>query len=351
MRVSPAEQPVSGAQPPSKPQASWGLRLLKWGLLAYGVAVLCLCGLCVLPLMPRFGFDQREVQFTVSPDGKYIAFVGGPRSAQVYLLNLETRTVQRVSPEGTEAIMPSFSPDGKQLLYSARPARDKSSAPYTLYLYSLDRQSTRPLLALPQHSVWGIFLPDGKHLLVSKAEFQQDFTWGPLFALTGAGTWRDRGYLVVHVDGTIRHTVSLPHIHYSRSPTARQQWLLSEKAYRIEDILRGVSSPRTRSLPVPAIDYHPSGKYIYIHAPPRSYEYDLWLYDEPTKRKERLTFIKGYIGDAQFHPDGRRAFFLKGDWSQRDPRYTLMEVDFRTKQTREIADPSLFDNPLRWRAP
>ncbi|MCS7301252.1 MAG: hypothetical protein NZ556_06835 [Fimbriimonadales bacterium] len=41
--------------------------------------------------------------------------------------------------------------------------------------------------------------------------------------------------------------------------------------------------------------------------------------------------------------------FLQKDWSSREPRYSLMEVDIRTKRTRLIADPNLFDDPLRWK--
>lgn len=335
---------------------SRAMRFLKWGLIIYFGAMCVLCAVCAgLVFTPnrKRSFNQRDVEFTISPDGQHIAFVAGPRHSHIYVMNLNTRHIKQVSPENMEACYPHFSPDGRLLLYAARKADSKSSTPYALYLYSLEHKTHRYLVGLPNRSLWGMFLPDGKHILCVQSQFKQDYTWGPIFAWMGAGYWKIEACHVAHLDGTLLHPLPTRRVVLGRPVAPSRSWVLGEMnvAYDWRDMVAGSPTIRQHRLPVPALDYSAEGQLVYIDTPPNRYEYDLWLYDMRTKRKEQLTFTRGYIGDAMFHPDGRRVLFLYGDWSGYDPRYSLWEVDIRTKQTRQIADPTLFDDPLRWHPP
>ncbi|MCS7066216.1 MAG: hypothetical protein NZL85_08080, partial [Fimbriimonadales bacterium] len=159
--------------------------------------------------------------FTVSPDGQHIAFVAGPRHPQIYIMNLNTRHIRRVSPKDMEARFPSFSPDGRMLLYAARKAGAKSSTPYALYLYSLEQGTHRPLLRLRDRSLWGMFLPDGQHILCVQSRFHPDNTWGPIPARLGAGYWKEEKYLLARLDGTLLRPLPVRDISMGRPLTPR----------------------------------------------------------------------------------------------------------------------------------
>jgi Tol biopolymer transport system component len=87
-----------------------------------------------------------------SPDGKRIFFEswasnltlggGGPRTMSVYIKNLTSGLVSRVSPPNATAISPSYytaswSPDGSAVVYETTPIQNGDRAPFVPYLKNL----------------------------------------------------------------------------------------------------------------------------------------------------------------------------------------------------------------------
>ena len=61
----------------------------------------------------------KETSYAWSPDGKKLAFVGaldGP-NADIYVYDMVSRTIQKVSRDEGQDFSPSWSPDGKSILY------------------------------------------------------------------------------------------------------------------------------------------------------------------------------------------------------------------------------------------
>jgi Tol biopolymer transport system component len=61
--------------------------------------------------------EHGNVTFAVSPDGQHIAFSAA--DDDLYLLSLEKRRVSRLTKTDVRESSPSFSPDGKALIYAA----------------------------------------------------------------------------------------------------------------------------------------------------------------------------------------------------------------------------------------
>ena len=95
---------------------------------------------------------------SVSPDGNFVAFVASLRDKpQVYLLNLRSKEVRRLSFEGGQATSPRFSPKGNILIYLL--------SERTLVIYDLSTNKKKQI-ALPFAVSDPSFSPTGDYLIV-----------------------------------------------------------------------------------------------------------------------------------------------------------------------------------------
>lgn len=116
---------------------------------------------------------------SISPDGKWLAYVGDKTGKpQVYLLNLENRKSQRISFEGTYNTSPRFSPTKPILLYL--------SGKNKLIFYSLTTQEKKSL-ALPFEITDPAFSPTGDYLIFK-----------------GKGN-KGAGIFLLHIDSNLLH--------------------------------------------------------------------------------------------------------------------------------------------------
>lgn len=109
-----------------------------------------------------------------SPNGQLIAFtslrdppVNNVSWRRLFLMNADGSNVQRVAPDrDLVAFSPSWSPDGTQLAFEARPS---SAGPSGIYLYTLATGAVRQLTSTPygdHHPTWS---PDGTRIVFSRA--------------------------------------------------------------------------------------------------------------------------------------------------------------------------------------
>ncbi len=149
--------------------------------------------------------------FDVSPDGRKIVFAGdgsysgsgsfsgGSSSKNLYLLDLPTQHLTRLTNAPDFENYPAFSPDGKSIVYQRATALD---APRYLFIRSLDgthvRQLTSGTMTNDEHPS---FSHDGKKIVFSRA----DTFYGDK---RGDDTWDCADVYVIHTDGSSLHRLT-----------------------------------------------------------------------------------------------------------------------------------------------
>jgi TolB protein len=154
-----------GASPPARPRA-------------IGIFVMNADGTHVRQLTQRNGtFHTEDRAPTWSPDGKRIAFVSAnttfrPAGAStIYVINANgtnARSVRALPHAWPGAGAPSWSPDGKRLLYSTYCVFGNCGQPAVgaqLYTVALDGKSQRRLTSLSGNSLEPRWSPDGRQIV------------------------------------------------------------------------------------------------------------------------------------------------------------------------------------------
>lgn len=111
--------------------------------------------------------DWAEGRPSLSPDGRYLAFdaadtVGddpsrAPNAADIYVLDLRSRALRRVTDDPAVDRFPSFFPDGRTILF--RSERDGNSE---LYAIGVDGAGLRRLTYDDAYDAYGTVSPDGR---------------------------------------------------------------------------------------------------------------------------------------------------------------------------------------------
>ncbi|MDD5223281.1 MAG: hypothetical protein PHE84_04770 [bacterium] len=112
-------------------------------------------GTAALPLAfePRF-----------SPDGQNLVFSAADASGNLdlYLLDLSTRNLERLTSDPGDDISPTWSPDGKEIFFSS-----SRNGKYNLYAYSPSGKNLRQVTDLETGAFAPAVSPDGKEILFS----------------------------------------------------------------------------------------------------------------------------------------------------------------------------------------
>ncbi len=291
--------------------------------------------------------------FDVSPTGGAIVFSGkGKGERDLYLLDLSSETVRRITDTPAYEIDPVFTPDGTALIYAAA-AAPLIDLPAHLYRRRLADGTTEQLTDQPTWDQLPRISDDGKRIAFTRMKTVFHFQWG----LAGPN-WSD-----AHLEVLDLTSNRLRSLDTSYWPFLDCEWLGQNIAYIRHRIDR-------------------SGSFA-----------DLMFADSQGKRAPQRYEVKGYpSGVANLAPDDMIYFEIGGlhqltlvDSSPRcvskegydlfagqarigRPRYSskrqtlffvtpagasnygeLWSWDLSRKITRRVADGSLFDDPLNWK--
>ena len=114
--------------------------------------------------LPFGNFANIDRALSLSPDGRYVAFIG-TRNHQdsIYLYDRVSRRTLREAVPGFEQLMqPAFSPDGKAIAFSGM-----KRSTTDLYLYHLDSGKIERLTDDARDDEMPAFTPDGKSIVFS----------------------------------------------------------------------------------------------------------------------------------------------------------------------------------------
>ncbi len=307
--------------------------------------------------------EHRGISFDISPDGKKIVFTAkGTGCRDLYLLDLETSQVVRVAETDMLEADPRFCPDGQHIVYSARPKAKNPKSAWHLFMCTIDgkdiKQLTHDLGVADRKPV--PLPPDGNRFVFWRSHRLRRGHMGGVvwddtkkYLLSG-GTVKLFPWYVLSFspDGTrvvaVGEAIADPNWQGTESRSLAIAPFDPKKAE--------VASHSILMIPIGALyqpeSWSPDGqKVAFISDRNKRFEYEIWLLDIQTGKVEQLTHLGTYTECARFHPAGDRILFLAMPKNKEGFLFELYEVDIRTKQTRRVADYTLFDDPLNWKQP
>ena len=157
---------------------------------------------------------HRDVTFAVSPRGDAIVFnAAGQGGRDLYLLDLSNLSVKRIAETPDFEIDPSFSPDGKSVVYAAGRPGDRADH---IFVRSLDRPTLKQLTSDDANDESPEFSPDGSMIVFTRFK---EHHWGGLSTNWGGGTT-----YVMRADGTGLRQISVdgsPAVYPRFSPSGK----------------------------------------------------------------------------------------------------------------------------------
>ena len=130
--------------------------------------------LLFLPFISAPGSTQNPPQAVAyynpawSPDGRSIAFESNREgNSAVYLVEVESRMLRRLTPVNAEAFQPAWSPDGARIVFGMKRG-DVSD----LFLVNRDGSNLISLTEQPGSQFYASFSPDGRWILFG-VQFQE----------------------------------------------------------------------------------------------------------------------------------------------------------------------------------
>lgn len=337
---------------------------------------------------------HRGITFDIHPSGDRVVFTAkGNGTRDLYLLDLKTRRVTRLSDTPAFESDPAFSPDGKWIVYSALPKPDNPKSPAYLYLLNLETKATRQLTSGQGTSDSApVFVLNGSRILFSRAHRVRRYSMGGY-------VWDRASLYIIRPDGTGeralpldwyysashegRHLFSLKSdsterrlVRISLDVLVKQQKvpldgaLLNKKARESSQewerfwtqALKGIPKNAIGEMPVGLTQafnaasefvFSPDGQSIaFIADREREFDYRVWLFETKGRTIRPLTQeeqTRQYNECLRFMPDGRSVLFLRLETNGFSMKNGVWQVGTDGKDLKQIADYTLFDNPLSWK--
>ncbi len=288
----------------------------------------------------------------VSPDGSRLVFSArGNGARDLYLLDLRTNVVGRLTDSSSYENFPSFSPDGKQIVFQ----RGKSlTSPRYLYLMDL---SSRVIRQVTGNTFCGDSCPrfsdDGKLIVFERATSNEP--------TTSEDPWSDGDIYLVRPDGSGLRRITYvsydcylhPCLHNSSSPI-----VYSYDYETTPDDLRGAISKidysvgKTTVIRCPGtINYDPflmrDGKsVVFVSATGLAEGRNLYVVSITGAFRPRCLYTSSFANWANSPTataDGRSIYFIGGDPTE------IWRINSDGTGRRRIADSSIFDDPMNWK--
>lgn len=269
-----------------------------------------------LSIAYRLASEQRvPPYFDVSPDGRTIAFLSGGRGgvADVFLLDMSSGLIRRLTDTPGAEGLPSFTPDGRAVVHPYGGPDGQQG----LWLRAVDGTGLRAITSnAPDAGSCDIapaVSPDGQ--LVG---FARSTRHSPRSMGSGWG-WYGWDLHTVRLDGQDLHR--LTHVGSYEPMTAR--WLPHGQGL-VTDLAEAGTSTSVlarcgadgKLVPLPSVsasepDATPDGRLlVYVSDQARPNRYELWTTSTDGQAHRQLTHLRRWAREPRVHPWGREVLFL-----------------------------------------
>jgi len=324
--------------------------------------LLATCSLALLlgcPSVDNASVEHNNVCIDLSPDGTTIVFSSA--DGDLYLFDIAKSSAMRLTESERVESYPSFSPDGKRIVFAAT---ETKSTPSRIYVLDLsDLSVTGVTESTPQSDILPRFTPDGKQIVFARAYRHRPYslggwTWDKWdvcrIGIDGSGLTRvtNENYyqlyrIVPRIDGTLIFAADSMNLDveprtalYAVAPGQQPSRLVPDEGVSDTDVYAWASDPIVS----------PDGTtFAYCSDRKKSFWYDVCVQDGKGECECLVGAKSRYNRYPDFFPDGQHIVFLAGTEFNAGSRaiYSLWQVSLNG-QTKELAPSGLFTTPTNW---
>ncbi len=328
--------------------------------LATGLLIVILLAYSAYTALSSVKWDGKDADFGLSPDGKTIVFTGaGKGGTDLYLMDLKTSRVRALTHSSEMEGSPQFSPDGKQIVYTSNGKHSRH-----IFVMSVDGVNRQQLTS--DEAAWDTtpgFTPDGTQIVFARATKYSPDAFGGMI-------WSDYDIYIMDKDGSHLRRLTNKQYFQAVSPkmAPRCQTVIYSGVLPSDGSTHG--DPANPGFEVFQVDAaHPNepvalthsglavdpafssrGNKIYflcyVDPSVTGSGYEVWVMDNDGQHSHQLTHANSILGGTAVSPDEKHLLVLS-DKTQRD-KNDLEEIRLSDGHLRQIADSSLFDDPLHW---
>lgn len=285
-----------------------------------------------------------DMTLDASPTEDLLVFnATGAGGRDLYLLRLEDSRVTRIAETPEYEVCPSFSADGKFVVYAAGVPGDRADH---LFKRAVAGGTVEQLTRGDVNDSSPRFSPDGSLIVFAR---DKSYAWGGL-----AANWDVGGVIcLVRSDGSGEKqlTGDESFAYEPRFSADGKSVVYATPAGRASVSIDGASPATTLPGPSVAVPSPDATRLAYARG---QYSPDLKIYISDEKGASERLLTPGLGGS--YHPvfshDGERLYFQREEWPDGpsgESKFAVWEVTIDGATTRCIADSQLFDAPLEWK--
>jgi TolB protein len=285
-----------------------------------------------------------DFSFALSPSGDSIVFNGkGEGGWDLYRLDLAGRHVVKVAATPDYETSPSFSPDGRSVIYAADVPGDRADH---LFIRPLDGGPPRQVTRGDSNDSSPEFSPDGARIVFAR---DNTYNWGGK-----ASNWGGGVICVANADGSGLSELTqeglsawAPHF----SPDGRTILFMGDGGiYTVA--ADGAGPPKRLEHDGRAPTFSPDGESIAFSAGRYSPDQTIFVCRLDGTGLRRVVHVEGGCSRPLFKRDGEGLYFSVEAWPDGPtghPKFSLWEVGLDGRNPKLVADARLIDEPMGWK--
>ena len=312
--------------------------------------ILCIATLCLVgcPQGTPWGHDRthkiRDSTIDIAPSDDAILFnASGKGGRDLYLLRLDNLAVVQITDSPAYEVTPSFSLDGKRIVYAAGVPGDRADHIFTI---GVDGKRPVQLTDIDANDTAPRFSPDGSQIVFAR---DKTYSWGGL-----AANWENGGVIcVINSDGTGESQLTSDDL-YAYSPSFSNDG--KSVTYFTADgqfsIATDGSADETRVGPTASyVDFSTDGKRLLFSDGKFSPDCEIFVSDADGSNRSQITKSTHGCFHGSFNRKGDKIYFLMEEWPQgstKHPKSSIWAVNADGSGQYQITNLSLFDDPMGW---
>lgn len=287
---------------------------------------------------------HQDTTIDIAPSGDTILFNASGRGGRdLYFLRLDKLNVVQVTDSPDYEVTPSFSPDGKRIVYAAGMPSDRADHIFTI---GVDGKSPVQLTDMDANDTTPRFSPDGSQIVFAR---DKTYIWGGL-----AANWENGGVIcVINADGTGEIQLTSDDL-YAHTPSFSTDG--KSVTYFTADgqfsIPADGSADATRIGPTASYaDFSFDGNRLLVSDGKYSPDCEIFVSDADGSNRSQITKSTNGCFHGRFNRKGDKIYFLMEEWPQGGtghPKSSIWVVNSDGSGQRQLTDLSLFDDPMGW---